>query len=176
MAFLPGEAGGQEYSHDIEHQFCSDYTGSKTQDIHVIVLNSLVRGVGVMAHAGTDTAYLVCRDRDADTAAAYQQPTITSSAHHLLRNRDGIVGVIIRLGRIMCSQVGDFVSKSAKFCNGDIVERNTSMVCAHSYLHFDLICTRPAVPRKYRSSSASQHRSYRESRRPRTVIHFFCSL
>src|SRR5690348_8364547 len=64
------EAGTEEGAHELAAELGADDLGAETEDVHVVVLDALVRGVGVVADRGTDPGDLRGRDRGADARAA----------------------------------------------------------------------------------------------------------
>src|SRR5438128_3562126 len=66
VPLLGGEAGGDERAHEVDRQLLADDPGADAEDVHVVVLDRLVRRVVVVADAGPDTGKLVGGDTDAD--------------------------------------------------------------------------------------------------------------
>jgi hypothetical protein len=74
---------------------------AQAQDVHVVVLDALASRIGVMAHTGADTGNLVSRYCHANTATADQQSTFTTTTYDLSSDGGRVVGIVIRLGRVM---------------------------------------------------------------------------
>src|SRR5438045_818061 len=53
------------------------YARSQHEDIHVIMLHSLMGGVGVMTKSGANPWDLVCRDRNSYAAAAHEDSPVS---------------------------------------------------------------------------------------------------
>jgi hypothetical protein len=91
---VPGSgavASIQESSHDLERDFRADNPGADTEDIHVVVLDSLTGGVGVVAEASSDTGKLVGGYAHPHPRAADQDPSINLASNHFGRDRFGEV-------------------------------------------------------------------------------------
>ena len=62
VALLPRESRSEECLDQLSRKLDADDTGAKAKDIHVVVLDSLMGGLGVVAKAGANTVNLVCGD------------------------------------------------------------------------------------------------------------------
>ena len=76
MACLAGKARGQKRRDEVERQSRANDTGTQADHVHVVVLNRLVRGVGVMADSGADAGKLAGGNRYAGAAAAHDDPAL----------------------------------------------------------------------------------------------------
>ncbi len=112
MAFLAGERRRQEGSRDFLGQRGSHDAGPETQDVHVVVLNSLVGSVCIVAHGGSDAWNLVGGNQHASAAAAHQQaplgPTVGEAGGHRLSR----VRVVDRCGQ-MGAEIENLVPRRA---------------------------------------------------------------
>src|SRR5437868_15057976 len=70
MPRLVAEARVRERAHDLARDLLADDARADAEDVHVVVLDGLVRRVRVVAHARPDAGELVGRDADADAAPA----------------------------------------------------------------------------------------------------------
>ena len=73
---LAAERGVQKGVHQFARQFAADDATAEHEHVHVVVLDPLVRGIGVVAQAGADSGDAVGRHRGADAAAAQDDPAI----------------------------------------------------------------------------------------------------
>ena len=160
MALFAGKACCHECAHKIEHQLRSDDASAQAEDIHVVVLHSLVRGVDVVAHSGANFRKLVCRDGNAHAAAADQECALAAAAGHFFGDGSGIVGIIVRFRRVMSAKIYNLVPEPAEFGNGRFVQRRAGVICSHSNAHVYLLiseraslATRSAVNPKCLSNS-----------------------
>jgi hypothetical protein len=79
------ELGGELGAHDL---------GAETEDVHVVVLDALVRGVRVMADRGTDPGQLVRRDGGAHAGAAHEDTALGLASEDRLTDLPSLVGVV----------------------------------------------------------------------------------
>ena len=73
------------------------HTGAKTKHVHIIVLDSLVRGKSIMAKPGTNTGKFVCRNTCADTAAADKDRPFGPSFHQRTGHGSRKIRIINRI-------------------------------------------------------------------------------
>src|SRR5262245_39875590 len=105
----------QKRSYQLTGQFFPDHSGADAEDVHVVVLDSLVRGVRVVADRGPDTSELAGRDRGADSRAADEDTAISAPVLDRLADLGRLVGVVdLRLRRVR-SEVDHLVSQSLDF-------------------------------------------------------------
>ncbi len=90
----------------------SDDPGAEREHVQVVVLDTLMRGVAVMADRRANAAQLGRRDRCTDAAAAQQHPAIGIAALHRFADQLRDVGVVDRVGR-MGSEIERLVSMRA---------------------------------------------------------------
>lgn len=74
MSCLATEPGPEKGFDQLHSQGRSNHTGTEAQDVHVIMFNTLVGRIGVMAKAGTDARNLVGSNTGTYTTAAQQNP------------------------------------------------------------------------------------------------------
>ena len=76
MPGLAAERRVQKGVHHFARQLAADHATAEHEHVHVVVLDPLVRGIGVVAQAGADAGNAVGRHRGADAAAAQDDPAI----------------------------------------------------------------------------------------------------
>ena len=77
----------------------SDHAAAQTEHVHVIVLDCLVGGVGVVHGGGADAEDLAGGDRHAGAGAADDDPALGLAGDDRLPDRERLVGVVDRLRR-----------------------------------------------------------------------------
>src|SRR5690349_14532482 len=95
MPVLAGKLGGEKIRHEVARKFRADDTRPEHQDVHVVVLDSLVSGVSVVAHRCPDAAHLVRRYARAYAAAADEKPAVGPAGADNVADRFGVVRVIV---------------------------------------------------------------------------------
>jgi hypothetical protein len=73
VSLFLGELGGQEGIDQFSGDKKSHHPAANTEDVHIVVLHSLVSRVVVLNQSGTDAWNLVRTDRGADSAAAHSR-------------------------------------------------------------------------------------------------------
>src|SRR5208282_4332523 len=96
MSWFVTDAGGQEGPHQFQCQFYANDPRSQAEDVHLVVLHSLVRRISVMTKRGADAANLVGRYRGAHAAAADENSALGPPCHYLRRDIGGAVRVVVR--------------------------------------------------------------------------------
>ena len=72
----------------------SDFAAADDQHVHVVVLDALVRRVGVVTYSGADSRDLARGDRGADPGAAHEDGTLRLAAANCLRDLARLVRVV----------------------------------------------------------------------------------
>jgi len=106
---LAGKLCGKIAVHEIECYIRPDDARPEHEDVHIVVLNALLRRVVVMAHRSAYAFEFVGGDGNTDAAAANQNAAIRLAALHLLCNQGGKIGIIVGLPRLMRPNIGDVV-------------------------------------------------------------------
>src|SRR5229473_6046322 len=95
VAFFLGKLGGQECIHKFSGDKKTNHPAADTEDVHVVVLDSLVSRVVVLNEPGADPRNLVRTDRRADSAAADSQAAFHFPGSNRLSERDNEVGIVV---------------------------------------------------------------------------------
>jgi hypothetical protein len=99
MTFLWFVPRVEERFDDLESEFRTDDPPANAQHIHVVVLDSLMGRVGVVADRGTDAGDFIGRDTDTYAASTNDDPTIDIARNQLSGDGNRKIGVITaRLG------------------------------------------------------------------------------
>ena len=70
------ESGIQVTSRNLERERGAEDTGSYDEDIHIVVFDSLMRGVRVVTYTRSDSWHFVGSNTDADARAAYEDAAV----------------------------------------------------------------------------------------------------
>ena len=112
----------------------TDDPAAQNQDVHVIVLDTLVRGIDVVADGGAHALYLVRGDRSADTTAADQHSALGPTVGHRSSDRFGVIRIVDRCRRVG-PHVDDFVSIVAEQFGYFLLERKARVIGANHDAH-----------------------------------------
>ena len=107
MSRLAGEASVQECLHQLAGKLDTDDTTAEHQYVHVVVLDALVRRVGVVTQSGANPWNPVRGHRRANTAPAEQDAALGPVLAQGSTDGLGIVGIVHRIGAVG-AQVEDF--------------------------------------------------------------------
>jgi hypothetical protein len=97
VARLTAEAGVDERVDQLVRQLHADHAPAQHEHVHVVVLDTLMRRIGVVAQPGADAGHLVGGHRGADAAAAQQDAAFGVVPLQRGAHRLGEVRVVDRL-------------------------------------------------------------------------------
>ena len=134
MSLLAREASIQERLNQLVGEFDTDDTTAEHQYVHVVVLNALVRRIGVVAQSGADPGNPVCGHRRANAAPAEQDaalgPVLTQGSTHGLR----IIGIVHRIGAVG-AQVEDLAMLRGQKSLHVLLKCKSGMIRTYRYAH-----------------------------------------
>src|SRR5262249_8134542 len=105
-------------------------------DVHVVVLDSLVRGVDVVADRGADPRHFAGGDRRADAGAADEHAALGASVEDRLAELVGLVGGVgaNRVG--VRPEVDDHVPRLLEGLKDPVAEMDAAVVEGDGDVHF----------------------------------------
>src|SRR5438094_26549 len=95
VAFFLGEFGCQERIDQVPGDSRSHHPAANTEDVHIVVFDTLVSRVMVLNQPGPNPRNLVRTDRGADSATAYSYAALHLSGRNRLSERDDEVGIVV---------------------------------------------------------------------------------
>lgn len=134
MPFLAGELGVEKGVSKLARRFGPDNTGTQNQDIHIVVLNALVRGIHVVTETGANAGQFIRGDRSADAAAAYENAAIGLFGAENIVEFLRVIGVIDRLGSVG-ADVQDLVMQFAQIGHQLFLELNAGVIRSDNDSH-----------------------------------------
>src|SRR4029077_7876649 len=90
-----GERRAEEGERALRGGLDADDPGAEREDVHVVVLDALVRAVGVVADRGPDPAHLVGGDRRPHARPADEDPSVRATPLDRESNPLGEVRVVV---------------------------------------------------------------------------------
>jgi hypothetical protein len=105
MAIGAAEIGGEENADEFKRELGSDNPGTQTKHIHLIILDALPGGKGIMDQAGADTGDFVGSDAGAHAAAANRDAALDTAGGKRLRHGDDEIGVVIRAIHLIGAEI-----------------------------------------------------------------------
>jgi len=121
--------------HKIPSHAGTDGTTAHAEDIHVVVLDTLLRGEVIMDQAGSDTLRLVRADRGPYPTAADCNTTLNLTGHNRPCKGSDIVGIIVVRGELMGSEIDHFMAGSLELGNEFFLEFESAVIGGKSYAH-----------------------------------------
>src|SRR5262245_34974224 len=105
VALLGEEARAEEGTHELGGQLGTYDLRPETEHVHVVVLDALVRGVGVVADCRANPGQLAGGDRRADARAADENAPFGISRADRRAQLLGLVGVVDPDARVVRAEV-----------------------------------------------------------------------
>ena len=111
MSCLTREGRSQERCRQFFGGLHADDPGAQHQNVHVIVFDTLMSGIMVVAQTGSNAADFISRNGGANPASADQDTALCNSIANGQPDRFGAVGiVVIRLG-LVWAQIDNVVAR-----------------------------------------------------------------
>ena len=107
--FLDFEFGIEERINDLKCDSRADDARAKNHHVHVVVFNSLMRGIGFLAHAGTNAGDFVGSNANTNAGAADKNSSLGLAGIDGVANTLSKIRVIRWLG-IECAKVDNFMA------------------------------------------------------------------
>jgi hypothetical protein len=105
---------GKECQSDFERERLPDHAGTQAENIHRVMFNALMPGIGVVTEAGPNPFDLIGRNRGTYTASAYQDATLRFALHDCCADGPGKIRVVDRC-RAVGAEINYFVSGLSEF-------------------------------------------------------------
>ena len=137
VAGLAREPGVEKRFDELARQLVADHPAAEHEHVHVVVLDALVGGVGVVAQAGAYPGDAVGRHRGPDAAAAQDDSAIGAMLAHRGAHCPGVIGVIDALA-VVGADV-QHLSVLARYEHFDgFLQREAGVIRSDCYPHVQL--------------------------------------
>jgi PPK2 family polyphosphate:nucleotide phosphotransferase len=110
VTWLPAESRAEKSGGQVARERFPDHTRTNHEQIHVVVLDALTRGIAIVADSRAHSVKLVGGDGRPHPASTYQNPAFGVAAGHRPSGHFGEIGIIIRRVVGVRSQIDDQVS------------------------------------------------------------------
>ena len=134
MPFFAGETCIDVRNAEIFGKLGADNPRAQHEDVGIVMLHALMRGICVMAKAGTDAGNFVGGHRGAYTASADEDATLGIATQDAQADGFGEVRIIDRL-RIGGADVLNLMATFLKIVDQESLEGEAGMIGANSYAH-----------------------------------------
>ena len=134
MSFVAAEGGSQEGEHDFFGQNRPDDPAAQREHVDVIVLDGLVRRVGVVGQSAAHTFHLVGGDGGSGPRPADDDPAIGAAFHDGSPHGGSNVGVVdgfVGMG----SEVGDGMTRSGDGGGKELLEFKAGVIGGDGNAH-----------------------------------------
>jgi len=122
------------------------------EDVHVVILNSLLGREMIMNQAGPYTLGFIGTDRGPHTTATNRNTPLHLTSNHCSGQRRDIIGVIIARIQLMSPEVDNFMTRSFQLGDELLLEFKSAVICCKSYTHrFTLFCRETKARGKHSS-------------------------
>src|SRR5205085_225256 len=142
VPLAPVEARGQEHPHELGRELGADHLGPEAKDVHVVVLDTLVRGVRVVADGGPDPCQLARGDRRAHTRAAHEHRTLRIARLDGLADLPCLVGIVDSWLGLVRAEIDGLVAESGEVGEDALAQLDAAVVEGNRDLHQDRYVTR----------------------------------
>lgn len=134
MAIMRVVGRTEKRANDIEGKLAANHPRTDTEHVHVVMLDTLVGRVGVMANRRANAGDFVSRNADADPAATDQNAAIRLAADDLASDGFSKVGIIttslIVRSTIDHASDGNAQVRTADQFHNQLFERESGMIAA----------------------------------------------
>src|SRR5260370_2937038 len=138
VAFFLGELGSQESIHQFSGDNKAHHPAADTEDVHIVVLDSLVSRVVVLNQPGADARNFVGTDRGPYPTAADRDAALHFPRSHSLGERDDEVGIVVAGIQAVCPHIDHLVPSLAKMGNQFFLQTKATVICGDSQAHLML--------------------------------------
>src|ERR1700746_925402 len=104
----------QKRLHEIPSPCWTHGPAAHTEDVHVVVLDTLSRRKMVVNQSSPDALDFVCADRSTNAASANRHSSFSLLPGYSFRQGNNIIGIIIGVTQLMCTEIDHFMSRSAQ--------------------------------------------------------------
>src|SRR5581483_2942352 len=130
VPLLLAEARARERRDDVPCELRPDHARPDAEDVHVVVLDALVRRVVIVADARADSRELVRGDADADAASAEDDPAVRLAGTDRFAHGLGDVGVVGRNARVVGAEIRDVVPGGTEVVDHHLLQRKARVIRA----------------------------------------------
>lgn len=135
MPLFPRKGGAHVGADDFAGNLDTDDAGAEAEHVHIVVLDSLVRRVGIVAQAGAGSADLIGGDTGADAAAADNDAALGLAGGYGSRNGECEVRIVVEGVISVRAEVADFVSVGGEELADFLLEFESAVVGADGEFH-----------------------------------------
>jgi hypothetical protein len=139
VSFFVRELSREKRIHQISSGGGSHDSGTNTEDVHIVVLYTLMSRVMVVHQSSANPGNLIRTDRGAHSAAANRNSAFHFAAGNRLSERNDKVRIIVARIEVVGPHVNHFVPSFAKADDQRFLQAETTMIRCDSYAHLVLL-------------------------------------
>src|ERR1700730_534719 len=129
------ESCPEERAHELDGEAGPDHLRAEAEDVHVVVLDALVRGVDVVTDRSADAAHLRGGNRSADAGAADKDAPLRPAALDRLPELPGLVRIIDPHRIRVRPEVDDLVSTGGQLLEHLLPQRHAAVIKSDANNH-----------------------------------------
>jgi hypothetical protein len=134
MPRLAGKASVQKCANQLAAKLRTDDAAAEHEDVHVVVLDALVRRIGVMAKPGANPWNPVCGHRCANAAPTEQNPALCSVLVQGSTDGSCIIGIVHRIG-VVGAQIEDLAMLRGQESLHRLLQRESRVIRSNRDTH-----------------------------------------
>ena len=134
VAFFMCKLSAEEGVHALPSSLGADDPGSQHENVHIVVFDTLMGGVGVVTEAGTDSPELVGRHAGTYAASADEHATLGFPIENGASDFLGEVGIVDG-GRGVGAHIDNLVALLFQACDDRLFQIVPCMVTAYNNKH-----------------------------------------
>src|SRR6185369_13689503 len=131
LAELRGEKGGDQVPGDAR----ADRAAAHAENVHVIVLDALLRGEVIVDEGGLRARDLVRADRRAHAAAAHGHAAMDRPRDDRTRQRYDEVRIVVARVEVLRTEIGHVVAGGAEPSHEVFLQGESTVIRRNSYSH-----------------------------------------
>ncbi len=135
MTFFARELGGQISRCDVGRQSDPDHPSPYTQHVHVVVLDALASGIGIVANGCPNSPNFIRGDRSTYAAAADDDAAIGFPTGNGSRNGQSKVRIVVTVIVFVGAEVVQLVAVCLNYVDQVSLERKPAVISAYRYYH-----------------------------------------
>lgn len=135
MTLLTRKTGSNEGSNELPRELSTDDPRAQAQNIDVIMFNSLVCGIGIVAKSSPHAFHLISSDTSSHAAATNENCPCNLALLDCLSNRASDIRIIRRL-LIVHPEIENIQTSGLEEGFHVLLEEKSRVVRSHGYFHF----------------------------------------
>src|SRR5215208_2860865 len=143
IALAAVETCREEPAHELRGDRGAHHLTTQAEHVHVVVLDALVRGVGVVADRGADPGELARRKRRADARAADEHASLGVAGTDRFADLPRLVRIVDPDAAVVGAEIDDFVAQGADLLQHGLAQFHAPVIERSSNAHQSYVTPLP---------------------------------